>query len=255
MDCSNARLLMQFRTTSGDELAAPEREELDAHLAGCPLCRALDHDQHRLDEHLGRAMRDVPVPAGLRQRLLAAVAPAPPAKRPRRWVKRAGWGLGLATAASLGLLVWAWYFGQGPLKPTISPHQVQMGYLATLPRDPDAVNAQFRVLGARLCAPDWVEYKYLSNPPSRVVLPGYTNEKDAEKYKVPQLIFTRRVGREEEEVKMFILHNRAFRVEDYEPAYYEGYNLAVHTAPYYTYLMLYKGKRGWDWIKRSDADW
>src|SRR5262245_49873352 len=99
MDCTSARLLLQYGTAQGWELAVPEREDLDAHLAGCPLCRALAEDEARLDAHLGRAVRDVPVPPGLRERLLAAVAP-PPAKPRRRWARRVGWGVGLAAAAS-----------------------------------------------------------------------------------------------------------------------------------------------------------
>jgi hypothetical protein len=254
MDCSNARLLMQFRTTNGDELAAPEREELDAHLAGCPLCRAVDHDQQRLDDHLGRAMRDVPVPAGLRQRLLAAVAPAAPAKRPRRWLKRASWGLGLATAASLGLLVWGWYFWRGPLRPSISPHHVQMGYIASPPRDAAAVNDAFRLLGARRCAPDWANYNYLTSAPALAVLPGHWGQEEKVKIKVPHLVFTHK----NDTVLMFIIPNREYRVEDLDQGGSYDYNLDKQTSEGsadtgYTYLILYKG-RYWDWIKRADAD-
>ncbi len=238
----------QLTLTAGDELDGAEREDLDSHLAGCPMCRSLSQEQARLDQHLGQAIRDVPVPPGLRERLLAAVAPV---RRPRRWLRTASIGLGLATAASLGLVVWAWVYWQGPLKPTISPNRVQMGYLATLPRDADAVNAELRILGARLCAPEWADYSYLSNPPALAVLPGYTNEKKPDKYKVPLLVFSRSHGKEE--VKMFILHNRAYRVEDLEPAAYDNYNVAVYQGRYFTYLMLYKG-RGWEWIKRPDVE-
>src|SRR5262249_8220030 len=64
----------------------------------------------RADEHLGRAMRAVPVPAGLRQRLLTGLAAARPAWH-RRWLVR-----GVAAAAAVLLLAGAgdWVLSRSP---------------------------------------------------------------------------------------------------------------------------------------------
>src|SRR5262245_51711632 len=82
MDCDHARLLLSFRR----DLAALDRSEADhlnEHLEQCPDCAGLTAADQRLDQALGRAMRAVSVPAGLKERLLSVL----PGPRPlwRRW--------------------------------------------------------------------------------------------------------------------------------------------------------------------------
>src|SRR5262245_10465360 len=100
MDCRNARLLLEFARPLTAELDAGEAEALQGHLADCPECGALAREERRLDEHLGRAVRDVPVPEGLRDRLLARLATERDAWF-RRWLLRA-----VGVAAGIALAVW-----------------------------------------------------------------------------------------------------------------------------------------------------
>lgn len=242
MDCTSARLLLQHRTVTGLDLDELEREELDAHLTACPLCRAQAADDARFDDHLGRAVRAVPVPAGLRERLLAAVAPARPA---RRWRKPLAWGAGAAAAACLALVACAWYFGRGPLRQPIAPNEVQMAYIAAAARDVDAVNDELRALGARRCAPTWANYNYLTGAPALAVLPGYR----AEKVKVPQLVFTRG----NQKALVYALSDKLYKVEDFEAHGPYEYNLHLEWSESgsYGYLILYTG-RDWEWLKRPE---
>jgi hypothetical protein len=72
MDCTSARLLLAFRRPGGAaELSAEDAADLDRHLAGCPGCAAAARRQDGFDRAVAAAMRTVPVPAGLRERLLA----------------------------------------------------------------------------------------------------------------------------------------------------------------------------------------
>jgi hypothetical protein len=109
MDCKNARLLLDFVRPNVTELEAGERKELQGHLNDCPDCAAVAGVERRLDEHLGRAVRDVPVPDGLRDRLLKRMAAERDAWY-RRWLLRA---VGVAAAAAL--VIWLgrlWWMGR-----------------------------------------------------------------------------------------------------------------------------------------------
>ncbi len=69
MECGNARLLMLFRRPG--ELAAEDAAALERHLATCPACAAAFQRENSFDASVGHAMKTVPVPTGLRDKLLA----------------------------------------------------------------------------------------------------------------------------------------------------------------------------------------
>ncbi len=70
MDCNNARLLLQLLSPVPGELDADEAAALRDHLCHCPDCGPLAVSEQRFDRALGKAMRAVPIPDGLRTRLL-----------------------------------------------------------------------------------------------------------------------------------------------------------------------------------------
>lgn len=105
MDCRTARLLLDFARPRVPELAAPEADALHRHLADCPDCAAVQRLERRLDEPIARAMRDVPLPAGLRERLLDKVA----GPLTLRWYRRKAVWSGLAAALVLLALGWYWF--------------------------------------------------------------------------------------------------------------------------------------------------
>jgi hypothetical protein len=89
MDCHDARLLAQFVRTG--ELSLAERRDLDDHFLDCPECKGVVEAENRLDDAFELAMLQVPVPAGLKGRILERLTRAH-RPRPWRWV---------ATAAAL----------------------------------------------------------------------------------------------------------------------------------------------------------
>jgi hypothetical protein len=108
MDCKTARLLLDFHRPRAGELTPDEAAALEGHLASCAECDAAGRAQRRLEDHLGRAMRDVPLPPRLRQQVLARVRRQHHAARVRQFVWAAR---GLAAAAALLLAVaLGWHF-------------------------------------------------------------------------------------------------------------------------------------------------
>jgi hypothetical protein len=141
MDCRTARdILDVLRPGTGDR-AHPEVANAVAHLDDCDECTLAVRHREALDRQIGRAIRDVPVPAGLRERLQrvlridapgpsgeplapapaetrathgpdtlvapgAAGSPATPVRPRRRMVIAAG------TAAALLLLALVWFLNR-----------------------------------------------------------------------------------------------------------------------------------------------
>jgi hypothetical protein len=86
------------------ELEVGEAAALESHLHACPDCAAVARAARSADEVLGRALRDVPVPADLRTRLLAHLD----AERDARYRRRSQRWLGAAAAAA-ALLAALWW--------------------------------------------------------------------------------------------------------------------------------------------------
>src|SRR5262245_10939969 len=70
MQCRDAQFYLRLRRHAGDELGADVTADLDRHCAGCPACAADARPAASFDRAVTAAMRSVPVPAGLRDKLL-----------------------------------------------------------------------------------------------------------------------------------------------------------------------------------------
>jgi len=74
MDCRDAQFYLRLRRHAADELGAEVTADLDRHVAGCPHCAAEAHTVARIDTAFAAAMRNVPLPDGLRERLVARLS-------------------------------------------------------------------------------------------------------------------------------------------------------------------------------------
>lgn len=171
MDCSNARLLLHF---SRRELAASEAAELDGHLSGCGECAALAKAEHALDHALGRAMKQVPIPAGLRDRILDHLADD--RARPRKlWLARTV-RIGAVAAALLLLILGVWAFYPTPRTPVdLSTLFNDMNIVSM---SPERLEAEWLREGVRARAPEFVNYSFFVSP-SVESLPGHDGKKVA----------------------------------------------------------------------------
>ena len=74
MDCRDAQFYLRLRHPGPDEFEPEFAAALDRHVAGCPACAAADRAVGGFDTAVAKAMRDVPVPDGLRDRLFTDVS-------------------------------------------------------------------------------------------------------------------------------------------------------------------------------------
>jgi hypothetical protein len=70
MDCRTARLLLELTGSRPSEIESSELESLEEHLGDCTSCRSYADLERAMDDHIARAVQSVPVPEGLRERLL-----------------------------------------------------------------------------------------------------------------------------------------------------------------------------------------
>ncbi|HYT95625.1 MAG TPA: zf-HC2 domain-containing protein, partial [Gemmataceae bacterium] len=156
MDCKDARLLLEFARPGDKELDHDEAEALRQHLADCPDCSAQAQAERRADEHIGLAMRAVPVPAGLRERVLQKLGPE---RVP--WYRR--WPVRVAGAAAvlllLGGLGYVWWWDDRPAV----DGRVICEQVDPPPRTRGAVEERFKALNVTTVAPPQFNYELLDS--------------------------------------------------------------------------------------------
>ena len=74
MECRDAQFYLRLRRHAIDELGPDASAALNGHLTGCPLCAADARGAASFDRAMGSAMRAVPLPGGLHERLVRHVA-------------------------------------------------------------------------------------------------------------------------------------------------------------------------------------
>ncbi len=103
MDCKTARMLVDFARPHASELDPSETQSLDEHLGSCAECGRLAQRERRLDGHLALAMRAVPIPIDLQERLQTRLL------NERNQVYRkqiVRWATAAAAAVLIGLGIW-----------------------------------------------------------------------------------------------------------------------------------------------------
>lgn len=74
MDCRDAQFYLRIRREAVDELGREVTVELERHCADCPVCAAEARSAARFDAAVAVAMRNVPLPPGLRDQLVARLS-------------------------------------------------------------------------------------------------------------------------------------------------------------------------------------
>jgi hypothetical protein len=176
MDCKTARQFLTFLRPAVQELEDGEEGVLREHLSECLECAALAQAERREQEWLGQAMRAVPIPVDLRDRLMMRLG-----RERRRWHVRVA--SQLVAAAALLAAAWLGY-----------------GYWAHVSRpeiDPERLVDQ--ALSVRGQPPDQIEQWFQEQYRIKTVLPRYFNygclvsyeRADFQGRLVPQLLFIR----------------------------------------------------------------
>jgi hypothetical protein len=178
MDCNTARILLDFARPGAPELKPSDAEELARHLDACPDCGPAARAERRLDECLGRAMRQVEVPEHVRKHIVARLD----AERGDWYRRRVGHFVrAAAAAAAVVLLSWGVYRWTRP-----GPARIDLDRLCAtasefrLSPTSDKVKESIEALGVNAKVPEDLRYIYLVAPPSMA---------EFEKQRVPLLVF------------------------------------------------------------------
>jgi hypothetical protein len=159
MDCNHARLLLSFSHKKA-ELDTAEAEALQAHLEQCPECELLSRSERAIDEALGRAMNDVPVPDGLKERLAGKLAWVQ-RLRVRRTVRRA---LAASLLLAVGLGGYVLFFGRTELTwDDLRRLTYERGEIVTQANEPEHIERWFRDQGISMEAPRHFNYGLLKS--------------------------------------------------------------------------------------------
>ncbi len=74
MDCRDAQFYLRLRRHTADELGSELTADLDRHVDTCPACAMQSRTAARFDRAVAAAMTGIPVPAGLRERLVVQLS-------------------------------------------------------------------------------------------------------------------------------------------------------------------------------------
>ena len=100
MECQDVRVLLAFTERPCEAVDAAERAAVARHLQVCADCTAFAQGQRALDEALGPVLRDVPVPADLKPKVMKRLSAS---RGPRRWKGAVAAAAGLLLALAGGL--------------------------------------------------------------------------------------------------------------------------------------------------------
>jgi hypothetical protein len=236
MDCKTARLLLDYARPQPAELAGADAAALEGHLAHCADCDALARGERQLADALGRAIRAVPVPDGLHDRLLRRLA-----VERRRWFRRRLAPVAAVAAVFLVLVTWlAW---RRP--PLPAP-------------DPDGAVEGISLRDNARRSPEKVEEWFHANHPDRPMLAPREFEQrplnyglltsiglaDFQGQRVPLLLF----GDAQKQARVYVLSTRNFNLDELKQQPTKdskGYTFAARPCPedpdHIVYVFIYSG--------------
>jgi hypothetical protein len=233
MDCKHARMLLEVAHPIATELEASEKAALAAHLAECPDCGCMAEAEHRVDERLGAAMRDVALPEGLRQRIDRRLQAERDAWWRVRVIRVAGVAATLLLACLIGYAVW---FGRRP-QPDL---EVALRNVDLRGSGADVVEKAFVEMGVSMTAPRKFDYRYFTNF-NLSVFP------DNNKVLVPCLSFVRQQPNGVQlTAQVYVLSDRAFNIQEAKLNLAGSHqNIFVHREdeyPHVAFVVIYTGQ-------------
>lgn len=224
MNCQDLQQLLAFMNRPGDDLDAVERDAIKQHLEKCPDCAELALAERRADDAVGTVLRDVPVPIGLKEKVIARLT-GERAGVPWKWAGTIVLAASLLIAASV-----TWYLR--PL-PKVSLDDV----IALDQRGPNWSEANveefFAKEGLEVVVPSDLDYDALRQV--EIV--------EFKKQRVAKLTFQRELDQDRKvRADVLILPHRQFDVNDLRDGTFQNLNnLQILRKENYTYLIFFRG--------------
>lgn len=220
MDCTTVRTLLGFARAG--ELDDAERGALQQHLDACADCAAHSQSEQRFDDALAAAMPRVPVPSGLKTRVLIALTQA---RRPRPWPWLAAAAL-LLLAVGLGWYLW--FRPAAELDYAQAAWEVDVKTAAT----PEKVEELFRERGFAIQAPREFNFELLDS----------FDDVEFQGRRVPRLTFLFRGDRDNRAslAHVYVLSTSHFQGQDYREST-ATHQIEVRVRGDFIYFIIYNG--------------
>jgi hypothetical protein len=227
MECRDAQFYLRLRRQTADELGTEVTADLDRHLAACPHCADDARLVARFDAAVAVVMQAVPVPAGLRERLVAKLS----AQRGATLRRKAYRYVGVAAAFLLTVGLGFGAFWQS--RPTLDTQMLVMNQDEQA--DPDKTEAKVRAWLAENRLPDHLpepfDYRlYVFHGTDRV-----------QGREVPVVLFRSESGIEF--AKVYAFRDTQFDLKDVQPAQASHWQAKVYPdARGVTFVVVFTGR-------------
>lgn len=225
MDCKTARLLLEFARPLSSELDTPAAEGLHEHLTDCPECGPLYRTERRLDDHLARAVRAVPIPEGLEARLGDRLR-----RQRRAGYRRRLWIPGVAAAAAAVLLAVWLGFGPHRSRPGVNLEELYHVLNSRANASPAQVEEWFQnTYHVHTVMPARFDYNFLT----------FYDLADFQGQRVPMLLFQRGQAT----ARVYILSAKQFDFDAIRPSPGYPVELIRSDNSQFAYVVIYTSER------------
>jgi hypothetical protein len=150
MDCHDARLLLTLQRREPEQLDRAELEAIERHVELCPGCQTWNQSEARFETALTAAVKDVPLPAGLKDKIASGLSRSRPPRR-MPWLGAAA----VLLAMGVGAGTYLWW------QPIVVDDPAEVVIHDDQGARPDDVQAYFAALGHAMTPPPQFEYDYL----------------------------------------------------------------------------------------------
>lgn len=224
MECRDAQFYLRFQRPATDELGSEVTTALRQHLAHCSACAAEAQALLAFDSTLARAMKAVPVPPELRQRILTHVATKQGALLRAKLYRVA---IGIAAVVVIGLLGWGIV---ARTRPPVDPQSLAELADSQLHRPEDYTRRW--LIAQKL--PDTLPLDFDWE------LVTHRGFDDVQGLNVPVIVFTTPDGRDFAKVYIFRKDGR-FDTRDLQAGQASRASADVYDTPHAVYVIVYTG--------------
>jgi hypothetical protein len=240
MDCKTARLLLFFDRPGTADADSDESQALARHLGQCSECETLAQTERLVENRIAQAIRDVPIPAGLRGRLIERMAAERRLRRRRILIDHPRIAAGIAAALLIGSFAGV-YLATRPL-PSVDIAARHGEALEQRNNLPETIETWYRQKhGVATVAPPNFKYAFLDS---------YDLVVDTSGRRVPQLVFVN--GSERARVLIFTDRDFDLRAALSEPpADSGGLRAEIYLHPFkpdVVYLVIHNSSELKNWL-------
>ncbi|MCS6863867.1 MAG: DUF3379 family protein [Gemmataceae bacterium] len=224
MECRDAQFYLRWQRHATDELGAEVTTALRQHLAQCPVCAAESQALLAFDKAIARAMKAVPVPPALRDRIRTHVATQRGARLRVQLYRTAVSVAAAVVLVLLGLSIFS------STRPRVDPQMLAELADDQLHRPDDYIQNWLIAQKLPTELPHQFDWELVTHR-------GFD---DVQGLKVPVIVFTTPDGRDFAKVYIFRKDGR-FDMRDLHAGQASRASADVYDTPHAVYVIVYTG--------------